>query len=178
MTRLPMVRLYQRPARRSNSSPAPCAQVSGGPSTEVILLREGDAESESKRVIIGGAFNSRFRSRLAVPLCSSASDSNVLRHAFPIARRRLSGNSPQPTDSAQWLSGLDFAGNEARSRERQTVPSGASLAGGRNRRIAGRREPAESRLQPGLAAPQSRPESANVFALTQRMRRYKMSDDI
>jgi len=45
------------------------------------------------------------------------------------------------------------AKTEARSHEHQTIPDG-SVSCGRNRRIARRREPAKSRLQPRLAAPQ------------------------
>src|ERR1700729_3789312 len=42
----------------------------------------------------------------------------------------------------------------SRSQERQTSPGG-DVSCGRNRLRAIRKEPAESRLQPGLAAPQS-----------------------
>ena len=45
------------------------------------------------------------------------------------------------------------AKSDARSQEHQTIPDG-SVSCGRNRRIARRREPAKSRLQPRLAAPQ------------------------
>jgi hypothetical protein len=62
------------------------------------------------------------------------------------------------------------AKTEARSHERGTVPAG-NVSGGRNRRIVRRREPAESRLQPGLAAPQEawhrgRPVRHNLFVRT------------
>ena len=50
--------------------------------------------------------------------------------------------------------------NFSHSHERQTNPTG-HISSGRNRHIAVRREPAKSRLQPGLAAPQSALESAS-----------------
>ena len=53
-------------------------------------------------------------------------------------------------ESCLWGSGI------SRSHERQTIPGG-NVSCGRNRPTARRREPPERRLQPGLAAPQSRP---------------------
>ena len=49
----------------------------------------------------------------------------------------------------------------SRSQERKTIPDGSVSCGG-NQGVRGRSEPAESRLQPGLAAPQGLPESVNA----------------
>jgi hypothetical protein len=53
------------------------------------------------------------------------------------------------------------------SRSREGDGPFGSVACGRNRRIARRREPAESRLQPGLAAPQSTRASRECERCTQ-----------
>jgi hypothetical protein len=108
---------------------------------------------------------------------------SAARHAPPFARTALSANPadiqpgcrgsrskrPKPHEATRFsarrptvlnnFGAAEFCRENRHSHERQMVPGG-NVYCGRNRPIARRREPAESRLQPGLAAPQSRPVAA------------------